>query len=70
MENKKKYNCDLTAKQYQLIQWFNKSFKFGKCEIIIHASDPTDFIIKEITGKFDGIVKDPLTAFDEKSKLE
>ena len=67
MENKKKYNLELTARQYQLIQWFNKSFKFGKCEIIVHGSDPTDYIIKEITGKFDGNIDKPL---DKHFKVE
>ena len=57
MENKKKYNLELTARQYQFIKWLNKSFKFGKLELIIHNSDPQKTFIKEIEIQFDGVVK-------------
>ena len=57
MEQKKKYSRLLTAKQCQFIDWLNNSFKFGKCEIIVHCSDPTGYCIKEINGIFDGRVE-------------
>ena len=59
-ENKNKIQRWLTPKQCQFVDFLNKNFKFGKIEIIVHASDPQDYIIKEITGKFDGNVKKTL----------
>jgi hypothetical protein len=53
----KKYNKLLTAKQCQLIDWFNDNFKFGEVIIRVHASDPQDYTITKITGKFDGDVE-------------
>lgn len=46
----------VTAKQKQFIDFLDKQFKFGTIEIVVHTSDPQDYAIKEITGKFDGAV--------------
>ena len=58
--NKKKIQRWLTPKQCQFIDWINDNFKFGKCEMTIHASDPQRVIIKEIEKTFDGNLKKTL----------
>ena len=52
----KKIQIFVTPKQFQFIKFLNEDFKFGKCEITIHASDPQKIIIKEIEKIFDGNV--------------
>ena len=58
--NHKKISIFVTAKQMQLIKFMNEDFKFGKCEIVIHASDPQKIVIKEIEKIFDGNVEKSL----------
>ena len=58
--NHKKIQILVTPKQMQLIKFLNEDFKFGKCEITIHASDPQKIIIKEIEKILDGNVERPL----------
>lgn len=58
--SKKKIPILATPKQIQFLKFLNEDFKFGKCEIIIHASDPQKVIIKEIEKIFDGNVEKPL----------
>ena len=66
--DKKKYQKMLTAKQCQFIDFLNTQFKFGTIEIIVHTSDPQDYAIKKITGRFDGAVdKTKLSIVDKPS---
>lgn len=60
MAERKTYKIELTAKQYQFINFLNNDFKFGKIEVIIHNSDPQETIIKEIKRPFDGKTKLPI----------
>ena len=50
---KKKQQRWLTERQSKFIDFLNGNFKFGKLEIIVHASDPVEYSIKEIKGFFE-----------------
>ena len=59
-EKKKKHYRWLTSKQCQFIDWLNNNFKYGEVVLKIHASEPTNYEINKITGKFDGNIKKTL----------
>jgi len=38
---------EITPKEYQLIMFMRNDFKYGKCELIVHAGQPQKVVIKE-----------------------
>lgn len=53
-EENKLINLELHPKEYQLIQFFRKQFKYGTVELTIHSGLPQGYTIRTIEGKFDG----------------
>jgi len=53
----KTIKTEITPKEYQLLQFIRNKFKFGKCELVVHAGQPQKVIIKEPEIHFDGEIK-------------
>jgi hypothetical protein len=50
----KKYKKELTARQYQFIDWLDNNFQYGDLFVKIHNSEPVDVEIDKMRHPFDG----------------